>query len=277
MRAHSAARAYLVRSQMHRRRTLARCAPYVICTNPRSGSWLLSDGLAATRVAGNPREWFNTAEERDFVERWRVARQDEPTYADYLRNVRARSATSNGVRGVKVHHYQLAALPAKAAALPGLRGRRPVEIISLLFPGARYIWLTRQDKLRQAISLFRAKATDEWYALGSPGGGEPAPTDPVAMDAVAVNSLRETLVAADQAWAAFFAENRIRPLVITYEQFVADYEGTLRGVLSWLGLELAGAVEIPVPRLRRQADDRTERLLAEYATATPSLTTNAGR
>ena len=37
---------------------------YIICTNPRSGSWLLSEGLASTSVAGNPREWFNAQEEQ---------------------------------------------------------------------------------------------------------------------------------------------------------------------------------------------------------------------
>jgi hypothetical protein len=39
-------------------------ATYIICTNPRSGSWLLSEGLASTSLAGNPREWFNTLEEQ---------------------------------------------------------------------------------------------------------------------------------------------------------------------------------------------------------------------
>ena len=39
---------------------------YIICTNPRSGSWLLSEGLASTSVAGNPREWFNTLQEQQY-------------------------------------------------------------------------------------------------------------------------------------------------------------------------------------------------------------------
>jgi hypothetical protein len=36
-------------------RQTTHAATYIICTNPRSGSWLLSEGLAATALAGNPR------------------------------------------------------------------------------------------------------------------------------------------------------------------------------------------------------------------------------
>ena len=31
------------------------------------------------------------------------------------------------------------------------------------FPSARYIWLTRRDKARQAISYFLAWRTEEWW------------------------------------------------------------------------------------------------------------------
>lgn len=43
----------------------ARCSvvvmiPYLICTTPRSGSWLLSEGLASTSLAGNRRLWYGS-------------------------------------------------------------------------------------------------------------------------------------------------------------------------------------------------------------------------
>jgi trehalose 2-sulfotransferase len=83
---------------------------YVICTNPRSGSWLLSEGLASTSLAGNPREWFNTLEEQQHRARWRMDYSTDLTYARYLEYVRAESTTSNGISGIKLHWYQLAEL-----------------------------------------------------------------------------------------------------------------------------------------------------------------------
>lgn len=55
-------------------------ATYIICTNPRSGSWLLSDGLSSTSVAGNPREWFNSGEEQQHRARWRMEHSTDLSY-----------------------------------------------------------------------------------------------------------------------------------------------------------------------------------------------------
>ena len=41
---------------------------YLICTTPRSGSWLLADGLRATGVAGRPEEYLRT----DWLMRYRA-------------------------------------------------------------------------------------------------------------------------------------------------------------------------------------------------------------
>ena len=73
---------------------------YLICTNPRSGSWLLSEALTSTSVAGIPREWFSVLEERDARARWRLDHSTDLSYPDYLRLVAKKSATGNGVSGI---------------------------------------------------------------------------------------------------------------------------------------------------------------------------------
>jgi hypothetical protein len=101
-----------------------RMAPttYIICTNPRSGSWLLSEGLASTSLAGNPREWFNIMEEQRYRARWRIEESTDLSYEAYLRHARVDSTTRNGISGVKLHYYQFAELPTKMEAVRGLRG-----------------------------------------------------------------------------------------------------------------------------------------------------------
>jgi LPS sulfotransferase NodH len=126
---------------------------YIICTNPRSGSWLFSEGLASTSLAGNPREWFNTLEEQQHRARWRMDNSTDLSYAAYLGLARAESTTNNRISGIKLHYYQFAELPKKIEAIESLRGLTAAQVMQRAFQNARYIWLTRSDKVRQAISF----------------------------------------------------------------------------------------------------------------------------
>jgi LPS sulfotransferase NodH len=237
---------------------------YIICTNPRSGSWLLSDGLASTSIAGNPREWFNILEERKYRAQWRMEHSSDLSFAQYLRLVAADSAGRNGVSGLKLHYYQFAQLPGMFESVPGCRALSPAGLLAKAFPRARYIWLTRGDKARQAISLSLASRTGEWWRIGADGPpGSGADVTGPGFDPAAVLDLERQLAGHDESWQGFFRDNRITPLVVQYEDLAADYAGTVRGVLRWLGAAGDGAV-VPPSRLRRQSDERSELWLERY-------------
>ncbi len=244
--------------------SIAPTATYIICTNPRSGSWLLSEGLASTSLAGNPREWFNSLGEQQQRARWRMDNSADLTYAGYLDLARAESTTSNGISGIKVHYYQFAELPKKMEAIARLRGRTAAGLMSSLFPQARYLWLTRRDKLRQAISFLIASSTEEWWMIDGVTPAEGSAREP-EFDPHAIARLERTFAANDRKWQAYFEDNNIAPLVIQYEDLVADYPGTIVNVLKWLEVPDAEHVSIPPPRLRRQSDARTEEWLTRYA------------
>ena len=142
---------------------------YLICTNPRSGSWLLSEGLSSTGVAGHPREWFNVLEEQQQRARWGLDGQGDASPLRYLSHVVGQGSTDNGVFGLKLHYYQLADLSAQLSQIDGYRGLPVEEAISAAFPEVRYIWLTREDKARQAISYYRACRTEIWWQIESDG------------------------------------------------------------------------------------------------------------
>jgi len=256
-------------------------AAYVICTNPRSGSWLLSEGLTATGVAGHPREWFNVLEEQRQRARWGGEGEDGSPLS-YLSHVVAQGSTGNGVFGLKLHHYQLPDLSAQLSRIDGYGGRPVEEAISVAFPDVRYIWLTRKDKARQAISYHRACQTDVWWQIEAGGGIEPdgPPPDRVpepAFDPVAIARLERLAVANDANWRSFFTRCGADPLVLTYEDLSADYAGTIARVLDWLGVAGPDATPIRSPRLRRQADGLSEAWLARYTAfkAQPAQTDSA--
>jgi LPS sulfotransferase NodH len=240
---------------------------YVICTTPRSGSWLLSDGLARTRIAGNPREWFNPGEEQLRRAQWRIEHGTDLTAAGYVALAQKLSATPNGVSGTKLHYSQFTQLPDRFGTVHRLRDLAAPEILTRLFPEARYIWLKRKDKTRQAISLLLANQTGEWWRL--PEVERPPTEREPSFEPVAVATLIDQLTEQEAGWDAFFKGSGIRPLVIQYDTLVAEYERTIRRVLSRLGLDDAHSIAIRPPRLQAQADERTEEWLRVYRRAAP--------
>jgi LPS sulfotransferase NodH len=241
-------------------------ATYIICTNPRSGSWLLSEGLTATSLAGNPREWFNILEEQQYRARWRLEHSSDLSFEAYLGLASAESTTSNGISGIKLHYYQFADLPKKLETIPTFRGLAPAQLLGRLFPQARYLWLTRRDKARQAISLFVASSTDEWWSIeGITPEKRQGSTETPEYDPRAIARLEQVLREGDAKWQAYFEDNHITPLVIHYEDLVSDYPGTVVSVLKWLGVPNAGAAHVPPARLKRQSNAQNEEWLARYA------------
>src|SRR6266567_6464066 len=136
---------------------------YLICTTPRSGSWLLSEALQATEIAGRPREYFAPELQDEWLRRWR-----SPTissYGDFVAMVLTRGTTDNGVFGCKLHWYQFEHLLARLRELNPHGNPSDVDLVARTFPNVRYVWLFRRDKVRQAISYYRASHTGQWWDI----------------------------------------------------------------------------------------------------------------
>ncbi|MBV8279471.1 MAG: sulfotransferase [Verrucomicrobia bacterium] len=237
---------------------------YFICTNPRSGSYLLCDGLASTSLAGRPREWFSPHGEKIRRVRWGL---DKSTYATYLDQVRVRSTTRNGISGIKLHLYQFVELAKKLAEVEGFEGLTTVEIMTKAFPNLKYLWLTRRDKARQAISYLLAKKTGEWWIIDRGKLGKAEDTiDEFNFAPQEVARLEKTLTQNDVTWRSYFESNNISPLIVYYEDLAADYSGTVVRVLKWLGVPNADAVAVRPSRLKQQATTRNEDWLKRYLT-----------
>jgi LPS sulfotransferase NodH len=186
-------------------------------------------------------------------------------FAQYLALVRQRSRSLNGISGIKLHAYQLHYLPRFRGHDADAERLSPARSLRRLFPGARqYIWLTRRDRVRQAISLELAFATNQWWSLE----GQPMPdalaTGVPAFDPTAIARWESALREYDARWAEYFKANAITPVTLVYEDLVADYEGSIRSILRSLDVPDADAVAIQPARLRRQSDARSETWLAQY-------------
>ncbi len=61
----------------------------------------------------------------------------------------------------------------------------------------------------------------------------------------------------------FFSEGNIVPLTIVYEDFIQEYEKTVRKVLRFLELD-AASIKIPSPSLAQTADDLSEEWVQRF-------------
>ena len=241
---------------------------YLILATPRSGSTLLGQGLQATGLAGEPREFFGH-KMAHWMERWRTPTL--PAYAARL--IRTRS-TPNGVFGAKLLYRQLLHLESIARQDPELAGLPLADILSRLFPNLHLIWNTREDKVRQAISWFKARQTGVWgqaqgAATGKLGaawrkGDEPLQSGELAFDFDAIAALVRQAEEEDAAIARFCADSGIEPYEVNYESFAPRYEETVLDVLRWMGIEPPPGLSFPNPRTVKLADDRTEEWAARF-------------
>jgi LPS sulfotransferase NodH len=125
--------------------------------------------------------------------------------------------------------------------------------LSANFPDLRFVWLRRDDKVRQGISWWRAVVTDQWALRHD----EPAKQHD--MDVAHILPLVRYATECEQGWRDWFAAAGITPLEITYERLVADRLATTNDVLSHLDLPRLDSRSLPAEQYRRQADEQTDR------------------
>jgi tetratricopeptide (TPR) repeat protein len=108
--------------------------------------------------------------------------------------------------------------------------------------------------------------TDQWYDLTDESPLEPRTLE---FDAAKIAEMKQTLENYDEQWRAYFERHRISVLEIVYEDFAQEYEATIQRVLEFLAPARLQAARRPVPRLRRQADDRTFEWLHRFSVEAP--------
>ena len=243
-----------------------RHATYVIASTPRSGSSLLAAALVATGVVGRPEEYFTPDHIGSYKEDLKLP--IDCSWAEYLEKVMAFAATENGVRGVKIHWRHVVEL---ARAL-GCRDD-PGDVLEMLFPAAVFVNIVRADRRAQAISLFRAETTGEWFrssgssrrarpwglylARPTPGQAE-ADLTGVAPTYEQIVGMERSIDAEQAAWTNYFTTRRREFLTVRYEDLDSNYHGEIARVLQFLGEDPARAVGLPKPPLERQSDHINE-------------------
>ena len=259
---------------------------YLVCATPRSGSTLLCRALASTGVAGRPEEYFEARpatgrppEPRDYflhtqgIDLDDLLGTDHPApeapaysslegvddYRDHIASSLDRGTTPNGVFGAKI-------MWGHVADFAELAREQPPELFEHAFGAPpRYVWVSRRDRVRQAVSLWKAIQTQSWAAH------EDRAARPPRYSFAAIDHLRRVLTAGDRSWMTWFDTHGIEPLALTYEQLAAGLPGAVRTVLEYIGVDPAHADGVEPP-LERQADERSERWVEQYERESSEVT-----
>lgn len=226
---------------------------YTIWFTQRTGSTLLCKAIESTGIAGVPREWFNCPP--DLLSTFK--KNDHAELQEYLYKL---GTTSNGVFAINhsFHEPHFSQLIETLRKFPSCKPNetKRIAIWEQVFPNHRHIFMTRRNKVRLAVSWWRAIQTGEWH-LPASEPRKPVELSPDAYSFDAINHLYNECSMREAGIQEFLAEGGIAPLNIFYEDFIQNYEGTVRTILVYLGLDY-GSVSIAPPALTKLADPISE-------------------
>jgi LPS sulfotransferase NodH len=270
---------------------------YLICATPRSGSTLLCEALKGTGVAGVPEEYFEAlrhsgrprrpqeyfigAQDRTILrhlgEHTSLDGRPAPSplwdrhdYEPYLSAALAQGTTPNGVFGAKLMWGYLGDFVSLLREIPAYRELPIQELLPTVFPDLRYVRVVRANKVRQAVSLWKAVQTATWRseddesetvdAADTSNGIGPR----LKFHFGAIAHLLDQILAQEACWDAFFEHCAVQPHVVVYEDFIDSYEQTTLAVLADIGVDPPEGIEFE-RRMQPQTDDINRRWAQRFS------------
>ncbi len=183
-----------------------------LCFTNRCGSNHLADAMQSDGRLNMAGEFFNADAVLDDVKL-----HGHATFADYVRlQILWRQLAQRFVVKIAIPHL---ALLGHAGVLDAVRAR------------SHYIFLTREDRLAQAISLHIAEQTGQWTSDTE----APLPNS-TEYSRARIDRILAEVAEANREFEKFFALNAIIPIRLTYEAFVADRPRGLARIGAAIGL-----------------------------------------
>ncbi|HZU70998.1 MAG TPA: Stf0 family sulfotransferase [Ktedonobacteraceae bacterium] len=238
---------------------------YLICATFFSGSALLSKVLSSTGAAGRPKEYFmarRNVHATTFQQHAAHSGSLPPflcdeqgqVHVDSLAHIFEQGTTANGIFGANVMWDYFDDFICDLRRIP----HKEIPVVDLLpavFPNLHYIWVTRRNKVRQAVSLW--KAVQEWTwnkerPLRS-ANRHLLSERKLVFNFEAIDALVRRILADEADWQMYFDICGISPITVVYEELEMAPEAMARSILHGL--------HIPVPDSLAFSHCSTKRLV----------------
>jgi trehalose 2-sulfotransferase len=278
---------------------------YIVCATPRSGSTLVCHALEETGVAGRPEEYFEAlrhsgrprrpeeyfvgAEDpsiRDHLGERAVGSEPPPrsplwsraAYDRYLEWAFEAGTTANGIFGAKLMWGYFGDFVSLLRNIPAYRDIPLAKLLPAVFPELTFVRVVRANKVRQAVSLWKAVQTATWredQASAKAASLEDDGSPPyrsfieehrpqLRFHYRAIEHLLEQILIEEARWDAFFEHSGIEPVLVLYENFAGDYEPSALHLLERLDLSPPVDFEFE-PRMKRQSDGLNDDWVRRYS------------
>lgn len=205
---------------------------YIIASSARSGSNFLSWQLWNSGVLGAPCEYLNP----NFEMHMMMNRLKASSPADYLAKLLVCRTSSNGIFGLKAHFHNFEAFLKDYPAF--LERLAPVS----------FIYISREDKVAQAVSMAKAYQTAAWTSTMK--GNQGASRYDRALIAKCLKEIEQQ----ETNWLTWFEAQHVEPFKVTYEELSADTASVVADIVAFLDAQDDKPEEIIVPAGEKQGD-----------------------
>jgi LPS sulfotransferase NodH len=213
-------------------------------------------------VAGNPDEWLYAEPcPEKLYDKYSCTEPIELQEAIWKRGLGA-----NGVFGIKIGFSQ----PNHDRTIKLLRqfpdcsdiSFDAAQVINAAFSNCRHIWITRRNKVRLAVSWWKAIKTGEFHRENGTLPNKKDIRGEYLFEAIdhlyCEASMREA------GLQEFFSSTGIIPHTVVYEDFIADVSSTLISILDYLKIPIPEDMGLSKNNLEKLADDLSEEWIERY-------------
>jgi LPS sulfotransferase NodH len=212
---------------------------YILCITERSGSTMFCSLLQQTNSLGMPDEYLNPRG----VMQYYLEQYPVDNIVNYFDLLRRHQASGNRVFGIKTNYIDFEILVKE-------------KLIGNLLEPVKFIYLTRQDILLQAISSYIARQSGKWHSFVDEEDN--ISSQDICYNEEEIIQITNNLLLERAQWELFFNLHSIKPLRITYEDILADTEGSIRDVAKFIGVRIKTKVNLNMSKTQKLGDLRNQ-------------------
>lgn len=191
---------------------------------------MLGHALYKTNCFGFPLEYANPANLTEWKKR--LAKKN---LAEVLTELQRRRTSPNGVFSIKIQYSQI-------------KQFGDFQNLVALLPNAYFLLLSREDVLRQAVSLSKAKQTGKWIS-----GQKPVKNNPTYNFKDIDKYLRQFILD-NSSWKYFLAANGCNYIEMRFEQVLNNLTQSIKKIASFVDIEIQ-TEQIPEKQVTKKQSD----------------------
>lgn len=234
---------------------------YIICTTPRSGSTLLCNLLRDCGQAGAPESYFHRPSRSDWCKGLNL-----PRTASLAQIFNAAILAGKGDTPLFGLRLQRDSAPFFFDQLRKLHpdASNDVKRLTACFGPLRFIHLTRQDKVAQAVSLVRAQQSGLWHRNADGSERErTAQAQTLRYDQKSIAAELDILTRQEAEWRRWFEINHVHPMRVSYDDLSAHPVNELARIMGFLGIKVTNEIAVS-PATAKLADATNTAWTAQF-------------